>query len=119
MLLHYHSVIFYYNVNSCNYISLISTGPLDLFFIFMSLAVAYLALCEDNTDVCLYPYLLLCAIELLFTATVNVHIYKCGALKWAIYKMLIGYIIYTTVGSLIDAVWKDWYTHNISFFLIA
>ena len=35
---------------------------------------------EDNTDGCLYVYLLLYANEFLFTVSVHAYIYKCGAL---------------------------------------
>ena len=43
-------------------------------------AEVYLALCEDNTDICLSVYLLLRANEVVFTESVHVYIYICHAL---------------------------------------
>ena len=42
--------------------------------------VVYLASYEDNTDMHLSAYLLLCANEVLFTVTVHFYIYICDAL---------------------------------------
>ena len=44
------------------------------------IVVVYLAVCEDNTDMRLSAYLLLCANEVLFTVSAHVYIYICGAL---------------------------------------
>ena len=42
--------------------------------------VVYPAVHEDNTDMHLSAYLLLCANEVLFTISACVYIYICGAL---------------------------------------
>ena len=48
---------------------------------------------------CIYCYM---QINCFFTESRSAYMYKCGALYWAIYMMLITYIIYMKVGKLVD-----------------